>query len=59
MISENSNEADKTILLFGHSGAGKSKFSKMLAYQLLEKFEEFYIYPIYIKLASFLYKDEK
>jgi polynucleotide 5'-kinase involved in rRNA processing len=40
MISENSNEVDKTILVLGNSGAGKSKFSKMFTYQLLEKFEE-------------------
>jgi hypothetical protein len=32
LISEKLNETDKTILLFGKSGSGKSKFSKILAY---------------------------
>ncbi len=58
MISEKLIETDKTILLLGKSGAGKSKFSIMLAYQLLEKFNEYNIYPIHIKLSSFNYKDD-
>ena len=56
MISEKLIETDKTILLLGKAGAGKSKFSKMLAYQLLEKFDEYNIYPIHIKLSSYCYK---
>ncbi len=36
LISEKFKESDKTIILLGNSGAGKSKYSKMLAYQLLE-----------------------
>ncbi len=51
MISEKLIESDKTILLLGKSGSGKSKFSKILAYQLLEKFNEYKIYPIHIKLS--------
>ncbi len=41
MTLEKLNETEKTILVLGDSGAGKSKFSKMLSYQLLEKFEEY------------------
>jgi hypothetical protein len=32
LISEKLKESDKTLLLLGNSGAGKSKYSKMLAY---------------------------
>ncbi len=56
LISEILIETDKTILLLGNSGSGKSKYSKMLAYQLLEKFDEYNIYPIHVKLSSFNYK---
>jgi tRNA A37 threonylcarbamoyladenosine biosynthesis protein TsaE len=32
LISEKLKESHKTLLLLGNSGAGKSKYSKMLAY---------------------------
>ncbi len=31
----------------------------MLSYQLLENFDEYNIYPIYIKLSSFNYKEKQ
>ena len=31
----------------------------MLAYQLLEKFDEYNIYPIHVKLSSFNYKEKQ
>jgi adenylate kinase family enzyme len=58
LISEKLMESHKTLLLLGNSGAGKSKYSKMLAYQLLEKFDKYNIYPIHVKLSSFNYKEK-
>ena len=58
LISEKLKESHKTLLLLGNSGAGKSKFSKMLSYQLLENFDEYNIYPIHIKLSSYKYKEK-